>query len=101
MADNPSFPVATAAISWIDSQGGLHVHVYSSDGYNVVERYVNSGSGGWQTGTLNAPGSDVSATCWQDSDGDHIRVYCTFEDTTTEWCSDAGQGWKKGAYTQP
>ena len=29
-----------------------------------------------------------------------IRVYCTFEDKTVEWCIDqGGKGWYQGAYT--
>ena len=100
MSDDPSFPVATAAISWVDS-AGTHIRVYSCDGYNVVERCADPGTAGWAAGAFSAPGSDVSATCWQDSAGVHIRVYCTLDDTTTEWCIDPGQSWTKGAYTQP
>ena len=99
MADNPSFPVSTAAISWVDNAGS-HIRVYSSDGYNVVERCADPNIG-WTAGAFSQQGSDVSATCWQDDAGVHIRVYCTFEDTTTEWCTDPGEGWSKGGYTQP
>ena len=102
MSDNPSYPVGTAAINWIDTSGNLHIRVYSTDGYNVVERCTDSGASGWSAGSFSAPGGDVSATVWQDSAGAHIRVYCTNEDTTTEWCSDpGGSGWTKGSYTQP
>lgn len=97
MADNPNYPIGTAAINWFDSNGQLHIRVYSTDGYNVIERCADGGS--WTTGEFKQPGSDVSATCWSTSDGIHIRVYCTFQDTTTEWCNDPGSGWTKGAYT--
>ena len=99
MSDNPNFPLATAAISWTDSSGNLHIRVYSTDGYNVSERGIDSG-GSWFTGAFSEPGSAVSATCWNASDGTHLRVYCTNEDATTEWCSDPGaSGWTKGSYT--
>jgi hypothetical protein len=97
MADIPTMPIRTAAVSWQDS-GGLHLRVYSSDGYNVIERCADAGTD-WTAGSFTAPGSDVSATCWQDDGGVHIRVYCTAEDATTEWCFDAGSGWSKGSYT--
>ena len=96
MSDIPTMPIGTAAVSWQDS-GGLHLRVYSTDGYNVLERCYDGSS--WTNGSFSAPGSDVSATCWQDSAGVYIRVYCTFQDTTTEWCWDPGTGWYKGAYT--
>ena len=95
--DNPSFPIATAAINWFDGSGQLHLRVYSSDGYNIIER-CNDGQG-WTTGEFKGPGSDVSATCWQASDGIHIRVYGTFQDKTVEWCNDPGTGWTQGQYT--
>lgn len=98
MADMPTMPIGTAVVSWQDS-GGLHIRVYSTDGYNVTERCTDTGGSGWTNGALTQPGSDVSATCWQDSAGVHIRVYCTFEDGTTEWCNDPGTGWTKGSYT--
>jgi hypothetical protein len=41
----------------------------------------------------------VSATSWTDSGGLHIRVYCTNEDATVEWCLDQGGNWYQGAYT--
>ena len=96
MSDIPTMPIGTAAVSWQDS-GGLHLRVYSTDGYNVLERCYDGSS--WTNGSFSAPGSDVSATCWQSSAGVYIRVYCTFQDTTTEWCWDPGTGWYKGAYT--
>ena len=99
MADNPNFPIGTAAINWFDSSGGLHIRVYSTDGYNVTERCIDAGSSGWTTGAFSEPGGQVSATCWTASDGVHIRVYCNFEDLTTEWCNDPGTGWTKGSYT--
>ena len=97
MADIPSMPNATAAVNWQDS-AGVHLRVYSTDGYTVTERCFDPGAS-WTTGSFNAPGSEVSATCWQDNAGLHIRTYCTFQDTTTEWCWDQGSGWTKGAYT--
>jgi len=97
MDDNPSFPISTAAVSWFDAAGQLHIRVYSSDGYNVIER-CNDGNG-WVTGQFSAPGSQVSATVWNASDGTHIRLYCTFQDKTTEWCCDPATGWTQGTYT--
>jgi len=97
MADNPNFPIATAAINWFDSSGQLHIRVYSSDGYTVTERCADGG--GWTTGQFSQPGAAVSATCWSASDGIHIRVYCTFEDKTVEWCNDPGSAWTQGSYT--
>ena len=97
MADNPNFPAGTAAVNWFDTGGQLHIRVYSTDGYNVTERCADGG--GWTTGGFSAPGSAVSATCWTASDGPHLRVYCTFEDSTTEWCCDPATGWTKGSYT--
>ena len=96
-ADNPNFPIGTASISWFDTSGQLHIRVYSCDGYNVTER-CNDGNG-WNTGSFSAPGSNVSAITWNASDGTHIRVYCTFQDVTTEWCTDPGTVWAKGSYT--
>jgi hypothetical protein len=95
--DNPNFPIGTAAISWFDGGGSLHIRVYSTDGYNVTERCEDGQ--GWTTGGFNAPGSAVSAITWNASDGVHIRVYCTFEDTTIEYCYDPGTDWTKGSYT--
>ena len=98
MSDEATMPIGTAVVSWQDS-AGLHIRVYSTDGYNVIERCIDTGGPGWTTGSFTANGSDVSATVWQDSAGAHIRVYCTFEDGTTEWCNDPGAGWQKGGYT--
>jgi hypothetical protein len=89
-------PVATAAISWQDG-GGLHIRVYSTDGYNVSERCWDGN--GWTTGGFSAKGSAVSATCWLNGSSASIRVYCTFEDGTIELCLDPGGGWYQGAYT--
>lgn len=97
MSDNTNYPVSTAAINWFDKAGQLHIRVYSSDGYNVIER-CNDGNG-WQTGQFQAPGSQVSAIVWWADDGAHIRVYCTFEDKTTEWAGDPQTGWTQGSYT--
>jgi hypothetical protein len=97
MADNPAFPVGTAAVSWLDSGGTIHIRVYSTDGYNVIERCWDGS--GWATGSFSQAGEAVSATCWQTQQGVSIRVYCTFEDQTIEWCTDPGAGWYQGAYT--
>jgi hypothetical protein len=97
MADHPNFPIGTASLNWFDSSGQLHIRVYSCDGYNVIER-CNDGQG-WTTGEFSEAGSQVSATTWADSAGQHIRVYCTFQNLTTEWCNDPGTGWTKGTYT--
>ena len=94
-----NLPNLTAAVTWTDSGGAVHIRVYSSDGYTVTERCADSGNSSWTNGGFSAPGSQVSATCWNDSAGVHIRVYCTFEDGTTEWCNDPGTGWTKGGYT--
>lgn len=92
-----AFPIGTAALSWFDSGGQLHIRVYSTDGYTVTEQ-CNDGQG-WTTGAFSEAGGAMSATCWNASDGVHLRVYCTFEDSTTEWCNDPGAGWTKGAYS--
>lgn len=99
MSDKPSYPVSTAVVSWIDSNGGAHLHVFSCDGYTVIERYTDPGTNGWATGALNQPGSSVSATAWTAGGSGSIRVYCTNDDGTIEWCSDAGAAWYQGAYT--
>ena len=93
-----SFPIATAAINWLDADGQLQVRVYSSDGYHVTER-CRTGDGAWTTGEFSGTGSAVSATCWTGDDGVHIRVYCTGQDKTVEWCNDPGTGWTEGSYT--
>jgi len=98
VTDNPNYPIATAAVSWTDAEGQVHIRVYSSDGYNVIER-CQDGGGAWQTGQFSAPGAQVSATAWMAADGVHLRVYCTSEDVTTEWCGDPATGWTKGGYT--
>jgi len=99
MADNPNYPVSTAAISWVDTSGNVHLRVYSCDGYTVTERSSDPGAT-WTTGTFSQPGAAVSATCWQDHAGVHIRVYCTNDDQTIEWCQDPGsQTWFQGQYT--
>jgi hypothetical protein len=96
--DNPNFPIGTASVSWLDGGGTVHLRVYSTDGYNVSERCWDGS--GWTNGGFKAAGSQVSATCWQNSAGANIRVYCNFEDKTIEYCWDAGgSGWYQGAYT--
>lgn len=101
MADNPNFPIGTASINWIDSNGGSHIRVYSTDGYNVSEWCWDQGGTAWTQGAFSAPGSAVSATCWMGNAGLYIRVYCTFEDVTQEWCANPGGGWEKGATLPP
>lgn len=98
MASNPNYPVDTAAVSWLDNGGQIHLRVYSSDGYSVTERCWDGA--GWTDGGFKQSGGNVSATCWQNQAGANIRVYCTFEDKTIEYCWDAGgAGWYVGAYT--
>lgn len=99
MADMPSDVVSTAAVNWFDSSNGLHIRVYSTDGYTVSERCADAGSPDWTTGSFSQPGSAVSATAWTASDGVHIRIYCTSNGATTEWCADPGSSWTKGNYT--
>lgn len=96
--DNPNYPVGTASVSWLDGGGTVHIRVYSTDGYNVSERCWDGSS--WTTGGFSAAGGQVSATCWQDSSGNHyLRVYCNFQDKTVEYCSDAAGAWYEGGYT--
>jgi hypothetical protein len=99
MTDNPNYPTGSAAISWFYPAGTLHIRVYSTDGYDVTERCNDQGGPGWTTGQFKQPGSAISATVWLASDGAHIRVYCTFEDKTTEWANDPSTGWTQGSYT--
>ena len=96
MTDNPNMPIGSAAVSWQDS-GGVHIRVYSTDGYNVTERCWDGNS--WTTGSFAAQGSAVSATCWPNGSSASIRVYCTFDDKTTELCLDPGGSWYVGGYT--
>lgn len=99
MAGNPGYPTDTATVSWFYPAGTLHIRVYASDGYTVTERCNDQGGSGWTTGQFKQSGSQVSATVWLASDGAHIRVYCTFQDKTTEWCNDPSTGWTEGSYT--
>lgn len=99
MASNATYPVGTASVSWLDGSGQIQIRVFTTDGYNVTER-VMDGANGWTDGTLSQPGSAVSATHWTGSDGDHIRVYCTSEDDTVEWCLDPEKSdWYQGSFT--
>jgi len=97
MATTQSLPVGTASIAWVDGGGITHLRVYSTDGYNVTERCWDNNS--WTTGGFDAPGSQVSAACYASGGSVNIRVYCNFEDATTEYCSDAGGAWYQGGYT--
>ena len=99
MASGPATSVATAAINWFDSNGGLHIRVYSSDGNNVTERCIDAGGSGWTTGSFSQPGIAVSATVWTVSGAPQIRVYVTNFDTTTEWVNGANNTWTQGTYT--
>jgi hypothetical protein len=96
MADNPNMPIATASTSWQDGNG-LHLRVYSTDGYKVSERCYDNNA--WTTGGFSANGSEVSVTSWLNGNSASIRVYCTFEDATVEWCQDPGGNWYQGGYT--
>lgn len=97
--DNPSFPIATCATSWFDTSHQLHIRVYSSDGYTITEQCADGN--GWTSGAT-FPGSQASVTSWADSAGQHIRLYVTEADVTTEYCFDPGNtSWTKGQYTQP
>ena len=95
-----SFPSATASISWLDSSGNTMIRVYSSDGYHVTEQAWDGGS--WSATGFKQPGADVSATCQLRTGGTAwIRVYCTGEEKTVEWCSDDGSTWYQGGYPSP
>ncbi len=97
MATIPKNSISTASVSWVDGNGTIHIRVYSTDGYNVTGRCWDGS--GWADGGFKASGEAVSATSWHTSDV-NIRVYCTFEDKTVEYCWDAGgSGWYQGAYT--
>jgi len=97
MTSTPSFPVGTAAVSWLDTSGTVHIRVYSTNGYTVTERCWDGAS--WTNGGFSQPGEQVSATSWQGPGGLSIRVYCNFENQTVEYCWDQGGGWYQGAYT--
>jgi hypothetical protein len=101
MASNAPQTIATASASWIDAQGGLHLHVFSTDGFTVTERYAAPSTNGWTDGTLSQPATALSATAWVDPNGGHVRVYCTNEDATTEWCldGDTATQWYQGQYS--
>ncbi|MEP9359481.1 hypothetical protein [Sphingomonas sp. KR3-1] len=99
MADNPSYPIGTCTTSWFDSSHALHIRVYSSDGYTITEQ-CDDGNG-WTTGATFS-GAQASVTTWADSAGQHIRLYVTGSNLTTEYCYDPGtSGWTKGQYVQP
>lgn len=98
MTDNPNYPISTASISWLDSAKVFHVRVYSSDGYEIIERCWDGSI--WQTGQFKQRGKQVSATCYYDpATGIHIRVFCTGDNKTTEWVCDPVTGWGPGDYT--
>jgi hypothetical protein len=92
------YPIDSAAVSWLDSNGTIHIRVYWTDAYTVLERCWDGN--GWSDGSFKQQGSDVSATSWMGPKGISIRVYCTYQDQSTEWCFDTGgSGWYKGAFT--
>jgi len=95
MASN--FISETAVASYLDAGGNIHLRVYLTNGNAVTER-INDGNG-WQTGGFAQPGEKVSATAWYVGGQSCIRVYCVQKGVTTEWCSDAGGAWYKGAYS--
>lgn len=97
MTTTPSYPIDTAAVSWIDTSNIAQLHVFSSDGYTVTERYWAGSS--WATGSFSAQGSQVSATAYVLNGQPYLRVYCNFEDQTVEYCQDAGGAWYQGSYT--
>ena len=97
MTSTPSFPVGTAAVSWLDTSGTVHIRVYSTNGYTVTERCWDGES--WTNGGFSQPGEQVSATSWQGPGGLSIRVYCNLDDQTVEYCWDQGTGWYRGAFT--
>jgi len=101
MASNAPQTIATASASWVDAQGKIHLHVFSTDGFTVTERVVAPTPSGWADGTLSQPANAISATAWVDANGGHVRVYCTNEDATTEWCldGDTATDWVQGGYT--
>jgi hypothetical protein len=98
MATLPKNAIETASVSWVDNSGTIHIRVYSTDAYTVTERCWDGN--GWFDGAFKAEGEAVSATAWQHAGGINLRVYCTNEGKTAEWCNDAGgSGWYQGAYT--
>jgi hypothetical protein len=96
MGDMPTMPIGTTSISWTDANGAVHIRVYSTDGYKVEERCFD---GSWTTSSFSAAGSQVSATCWVVNGNASIRVYCTFQNDTVEYCSDSGGAWYQGAFS--
>ena len=92
------YPVGTAAVSWINAQNVQHTQVFWTDGYTVKNRRWDGS--GWSDGNFVAKGGDVSAACYSAGGAAHLRVYCTFEDAVTEWCSDdSGNSWYAGSFT--
>lgn len=96
---NHSFPSNTASVSWVDSSGNTMIRVYSSDGYNVTETAWDGSA--WAATTFKQSGSAVSATAQSRSGTGWIRVYCTFQGHTTEYCCDDGSSWYQGGYPSP
>lgn len=89
--------MGTASVSWVDGGGAVHLRVYATDGYTVNERRYDNGA--WTTGIFSQASSAISATSWADTDALHLRVYCTNQDATVEWCLDQGGDWYQGQYT--
>ena len=97
MTSSFSFPQSSAAISWVDNNGIGQAQVFSCDGNLVTQRYW-SGSV-WATGSFSQKGSHVSATAYYTNGAAYLRVYCTWQEVTTEYCQDAGGAWYTGSYS--
>lgn len=97
MTNTFSFPQSSAPISWVDGNGIAQLHVFSCDGNMVTQRYW-AGSG-WATGSFSQQGSHVSASAYWLNGAAYLRVYCTWEGVTTEYCQDAGSTWYTGSYS--
>lgn len=98
MASDPQFdlPVLTASTACMFN-GQLSLNVFGGNGYTVTQRTY--GPNGWTSGSFKQDGRDVSATSWADDAGVHIRVYCTIDNSITEYCLDPGGDWYTGAYS--
>lgn len=98
MATMPKNSISTASVNWRDGNGTTHLRVYSTDGNVVTERCWDGN--GWSNGDFTAKGEAVSATLWYTGGGSNIRVYCTYQDKTVEYCVDnGGSNWYVGAYS--
>lgn len=83
---------STAAVSWTDSWTGKpRLRLYTCDGHRVTERCFDGKE--WTQGSFSQPGELVTATVFAQK---HLRVYCTNNNVTTEWCYDSDSGWHQG-----